>query len=245
MNETPTQQAPMTALQGFNLLAKDVLPKLIKRIAACEAATNIDQNGVSEQRAYQAAAKAIEDKLADTIGKLKAEAEELRASLIEQLDDMSKRVEELERVREEQVAKNEAKVRRMRKKKTAATSEAPVETPVATPDAQPQDDVTEEQIVDALLADHQAEQDIANAVQDEPPVILEDPVPGQDELADAMNFASQMAEPATVQQPAAPSPDVIAKQIRAIAAVGALPLTDIAARFNVTVDYVQSVLAGE
>lgn len=259
MYETQTQQTPMTALQGFNLLAKDVLPKLIKRIAACESATNINQNGVAEAVAYQAAARALEDKLQDILARIHNDAEMLRAELITRMDDTHKRLEELERAKEEQEAKNAAKAKRLRKKKPVVAGDTPAETADPSPATAPEpvasaEEVTEEQIADALISASQEDTQLAQAVeqQGEPPVILEDPVadPAQD-LAEAMNFASQMPQPQP--QPVQPEPQVVQpafdrdamnRQIVSIVRAGAASAEQVAQRFNVTIEYVQSLLSG-
>lgn len=78
----PSTRAPMTALEGFKLLAEEVLPKLIKRIAALE------QGG-----AAQVDTSAI---LADVQARCQTLVDEAREHLLVQFDDQHKRLEALE-----------------------------------------------------------------------------------------------------------------------------------------------------
>lgn len=216
-----TTPAPMTALQGFRLLAEDIIPKLIKRIAALE------QGGAAQPDTEQIELHIVTRAMQEVKKQIEASIGEAREHLLAQFDDQAKRLDELEQfiesIKDERASKAKRLTNRRKKKEEAPAPEAMPE-PIAEPVAEPVATVTEEQ----------------------PPVVLLDE--NQDQLAEAMAFAEQMEQP----QPA-PSPEPVqeeqsqatyeaaVQQIKAFVNVG-LPIEDIASRFGLTVEQVQSIV---
>lgn len=220
-----TTPAPMTALQGFRLLAEDIIPKLIKRIAALE------QGGAAQPDTEQIELHIVTRAMQEVKKQIEASIGEAREHLLAQYDDQAKRLDELEQFIESIKDERASKAKRLtsKRKKKAELEPEPEqlpEPPAEVTVSEPTPPVTDEQ----------------------PPVVLLDD--NQDQLAEAMAFAEQMeqpqpapfAEPAQEEQ-SQTAYEAAVQQIKAFVNVG-LPIEDIASRFGLTVEQVQSIVNG-